>query len=576
MMKKRFLNLAAAMAIVISAATFVACGDDEEEPAAVEVSSVTVTPATLALEVGAKQTLSATVEPQNAANKTVTWSSSAPTVAEVNASTGEVTAKAVGTADITAATANGKSAKCAVTVAENVVEVTGVTVTPATLELKVGEKQTLAAGVEPENATDKTVTWNSSASDIAEVNASTGEVTAKAAGTATITATAGKVSNKCEVTVAENVIEVTSVAVPATLALKIGEKQTLEAGVEPEDATNKTVTWSSSAANIAEVNASTGEVTAKAVGTATITATAGGVVSNNCEVTVSAVEVTGVTVTPATLDLTVGDKKTLEAGVEPENATDKTVTWSSSAADIVEVDASTGEITAKAVGTATITATAGGVVSNNCDVTVSPAPDPVLVGSWLFDDPSDFTKAEVGLPLEAIGTGFVAVDGGVRVELGSYYKATHGMAATEGSDRVKEYTFVYDYRLTKLGGDWYGMFQSNLENSDDSDLWIDSGNGSIGVEDYSPANTIPLETDNYHRLVVAFKLPEMKVYVDGELKYTHTVTKESLLLRYSLDPAGVLFFADASGWDTDIDISAISIWDRQLTDDQVTSLGVIE
>jgi hypothetical protein len=94
-MKRFFVRLANMLAIATFAVGFVACGEDD--PPAVEVSSVAVTPTTLALEVGDKQTLTATVAPQNATDKTVTWSSSAPTVAEVNASTGEVTAKAIGT-----------------------------------------------------------------------------------------------------------------------------------------------------------------------------------------------------------------------------------------------------------------------------------------------------------------------------------------------------------------------------------------------------------------------------------------------------------------------------------------------
>jgi hypothetical protein len=148
--------------------------------------------------------------------------------------------------------------------------------------------------------------------------------------------------------------------------------------------------------------------------------------------------------------------------------------------------------------------------------------------------------------------------------------------------RVKEFTLMFDYRLTTLeGAVWYGMFQSNLANSsgDESDLWIDSYDGSIGLVDYGSGNNpypIPLETTNYHRLVVSFNLPEMKIYVDGVLHITRpnqgSDGKEN---RQSLDPAGVLFFADGVGWDTDIDISAISIWNKQLTDAEVAALGGI-
>ena len=145
-MKRFFVMLANMLAIATFALVSVTCGDDEPT-IVVDVTSVAVTPTTLTLGVGEKRTLTATVEPKDADNKTVAWSSSAPTIAEVNASTGEVTAKTVGTATITATTANGKTATCVVTVAENVIAVTSVTLDSTTLALKVGETHTLTATV---------------------------------------------------------------------------------------------------------------------------------------------------------------------------------------------------------------------------------------------------------------------------------------------------------------------------------------------------------------------------------------------------------------------------------------------
>jgi hypothetical protein len=101
-------------AVLLSAS----CDDKNNDPV-VEVNSITVTPSTLSIKVGGKSTLTVTVEPQDAADKTVVWSSSAPSIAEVDSSTGEVMAKAAGTATITATTANSKSATCAVTVTED-------------------------------------------------------------------------------------------------------------------------------------------------------------------------------------------------------------------------------------------------------------------------------------------------------------------------------------------------------------------------------------------------------------------------------------------------------------------------
>ena len=101
---------------------------------------------------------------------------------------------------------------------------------------------------------------------------SNGVVTAKKVGSATITAKAGDKTATCAVTVVAT--QVTSITLNRTSAsLKAGETVTLTATVKPDDATDKTVTWSSSDATVATV--SNGVVSAKKVGTATITAKAG-------------------------------------------------------------------------------------------------------------------------------------------------------------------------------------------------------------------------------------------------------------------------------------------------------------
>ncbi|MDR1582305.1 MAG: Ig-like domain-containing protein [Prevotellaceae bacterium] len=273
------------LTIAAFAAVLVSCNKDDDTTPPVEVVSVTVTPPTLLLEVGEKQTLTATVEPNNAVDKTVAWSSSDSEIAAVNVSTGEVTAKAEGIATITAATANGKKATCAVTVLKDIIVVTSVTVDTLTLSLKKDEKYTLKATVEPSDASDKTITWSSSDSEIADVDTSTGEVTAKAGGTATITATTtnGKTAT-CAVTV---IIEATSVTVDRTLSLEVGETKTLRATIEPSDVSDKTITWSSGDPEIAEIDPSTGEITAKAIGTTTVTATTVNGKTATCDVTVS-------------------------------------------------------------------------------------------------------------------------------------------------------------------------------------------------------------------------------------------------------------------------------------------------
>jgi len=165
------------------------------------VTNVELNVNTGTLDIGQTLTLTATVTPSTASNQGVTWSSSDTNVATVE--NGVVTAVGAGSATITA-TANdgsGYNATCAITVNPRLVS--SITLNETTKTLNVGETLTLSATVAPNDATNKNVTWSSSDSSVAEV-AQDGKVTAKGAGTATITATAADGSGKtgtCSVTV---------------------------------------------------------------------------------------------------------------------------------------------------------------------------------------------------------------------------------------------------------------------------------------------------------------------------------------------------------------------------------------
>ena len=136
---------------------------------------------------GDELTLTATVNPDNATNKNVTWSSSNGTVASV--SNGKVIALKAGKATITVKTEDGgKTATCEVTVNAKVYPVTGVTLDKTSVELKEGDEFTLTATIKPENATNKNVIWSSSDSTVASV--SNGKVKSHKLGKVIITARA--------------------------------------------------------------------------------------------------------------------------------------------------------------------------------------------------------------------------------------------------------------------------------------------------------------------------------------------------------------------------------------------------
>ena len=201
----------------------------------------------------------------------MTWKSSDSSVASV--SDGKVTALKAGTATITVTTEDGgKTATCEVKVVAKTVAVTSVSLDKTSVELSEGDETSLTATVNPDNATNKNVTWKSSDSSVALV--SDGKVTALKAGTATITVSTedGGKTATCEVKVVAKTIAVTSISLDKTsVELTEGDETTLTATVNPDNATNKNVIWKSSNSSVATVSG--GKVTALKAGTATITVT---------------------------------------------------------------------------------------------------------------------------------------------------------------------------------------------------------------------------------------------------------------------------------------------------------------
>ena len=197
----RFEAVLSALSLIVSFAVGCTPKEDPEpkpdpKPQVVAVTDVTLNQTTLTLAVDGTANLTATVNPSNATDKTVTWASSNASVATVN--NGTVTAVGVGLANITAK-AGGKSATCSVTVKAKEVPVTGITLDPTSVTIEVGKTASLTATVSPADATNATVSWSSSKESVATVK--DGTVTAVAAGTATITAKAGDKSATCTVTV---------------------------------------------------------------------------------------------------------------------------------------------------------------------------------------------------------------------------------------------------------------------------------------------------------------------------------------------------------------------------------------
>ena len=242
------------------------------EPRIIPVDSISFDQTSLNMTVDGTYQLKTIFSPIDATNTNIkTWASSNTSVASVD-SNGKVTAKSVGTATISAVSEDGdKEAECEVTVVAKVVPLTSISISPTTLSMTIGDKNTLKPNFEPTDATNTEVTWTSSNTSVAAVSSS-GIVTANSEGTATITASNGDIKGTCIVTVSKPVVSVKSVTLNQTSHdLYVGDTVTLKATVNPTDATDKTVTWKSSNTKVATV--SNGKVTAVAGGTATITVT---------------------------------------------------------------------------------------------------------------------------------------------------------------------------------------------------------------------------------------------------------------------------------------------------------------
>ena len=337
----------------------------------VPVEGIIILPnSNIELTKGGKITLSVKASNANAEEELgkITWKSSNPEIATVDQS-GNVTAIAGGSTKITATTVGGKSATAEVKV---IVPIKNISLNTDKLTINRGNSSQLELTIDPEDTTDdKTVTWTSSDTDVATVS-NTGKVTAKKIGTTIITAKVGTHEVRCTVTVNAPIksIKINS----ADLTLNKGTTQSLSVTINPEDTTDdKTITWESSDTKVVEVDEN-GTIVAKGAGSATITATVGKY-SSSIKVTVI-IPIVSFTVSQEEMTIIKGsaNSKVISTVINPEDTTeDKTITWTSSNPNIIEVDEN-GKVTGLKEGTAKITGTLKNGKTVTVDVTVEIIP----------------------------------------------------------------------------------------------------------------------------------------------------------------------------------------------------------
>jgi uncharacterized protein YjdB len=404
----------------------------------IPVASVAVTPASATIPVGTTVQLSATPKDANGnplSGRAVTWTTSDGTIATVDAN-GLVTAQAIGGPVTITATSEGKTGTSAVTVIP--VPVASVDVTPASATIQVGNTVQLTAT--PKDGagnplTGRTVTWTTNNATVATVNASGLVTGAGAGGPVTITATSEGKNGTSAITVTP--IPVAAVAItPPSATIQVGATVQLTASLTDANGnplTGRAITWSTSDATVATVNAS-GLVTGVAAGgPVTITATSEGK-SSTTSITVIPIPVATVAVTPPSATVPVGTTLQLSATTKDANGntlTGRTVAWTTSNAGIASVDVN-GLVTGRAAGgPVTITATSEGK-SGASQITVSAfAP----VASVSVTPPS--SSVQVGSMVQLTATTLDANGNLLTGRAITWQSGTPGVATVSGSGLVQ-------------------------------------------------------------------------------------------------------------------------------------------
>lgn len=293
-------------------------------------------------------------------NPETIFTSSNSSIVKVDRYTGDVTAVSPGTVTITA---DSEGVKASITV-KVLFLLEGIALNKSVTQIDIGESETLSISFSPENTTDsKAITWTSSDDSIASVD-NNGKVTAHQKGSVIITATSNNgLESTCLVDVLVPISKIEFQQNEITIART--KKQKLNVLAFPSDSTD-TYRYESSDSSVASVD-SYGTVTARKVGTATITVTTNRRLTATCIITVNS-PATFIQISDKEADLFSGKSIQLTASLAPFDFTDK-ITWTSSNSEIASVS-SNGTVTANKKGIVTITATADSGISDTCTINV--------------------------------------------------------------------------------------------------------------------------------------------------------------------------------------------------------------
>jgi uncharacterized protein YjdB len=321
---------------------------------------------------GEKQTLLGFVTPVNASVPTLSFKSTSESVASVS-SDGTITAVGVGTADIIVSTQDGSNVSSSISITVTGKKVEKITVSGKSA-MEVGDTQTLTTVIEPSDATDRSLQYSSSDTDIATVSTK-GFVSANDVGTVTITVQTtdgSNLSSSITITVSEKQIKVSSIALnlPGEKEMAVDESRTITAIAFPLDATNPELEWYSSNEDVLTVD-SDGMITGVEAGNAIIivSATDGSGITARLDVTVYAPSGTPKSISlDGNTKMTIDTEQTLAVVLNPERTEMPDLEWESSNEDVLNVY--DGVVSADGLGKAVITATDGESLKASITITV--------------------------------------------------------------------------------------------------------------------------------------------------------------------------------------------------------------
>ena len=340
------------------------------------VASITLSQTSVSLKATETVSLTATVAPETATVKDVTWTSDNPKVATVDEN-GVITAVTAGEAVITVTATDGSGVFNTVKVQVEPIYAESITiVAEGSTTLRDGETVQLRAVFVPENTTDKRVTWDAGTeinSTIDENGLFTAGSVPRLVGVVARSIGTPGVSGSIEINVVETPVESVEIT-SEPLVLLPGESKEVTVSVNPSTATDKTITWSVSDESIIKLqkfDSSVAVINAIAPGQAYLYAKASNGVNTSLMVTVNTIPVSEIILSKQELRLNVSETYQFEANVLPANANNKAIRWESSNAEIGTVD-ETGFFTAIAPGETVITcyATDESGVSTQCQTVV--------------------------------------------------------------------------------------------------------------------------------------------------------------------------------------------------------------